>query len=62
MNAADRRIFSRNVGDLIAILARSQRHVEAQRIAALAKSEWKNRTHFTLIDRALKGEFPERPF
>ncbi len=62
LNNSSRRLFSYEVGDLIAILARSQRHVEAQRIAALAKSEWKNRTHFALIDRALKGEFPERLF
>jgi hypothetical protein len=62
MNTASRTVFARNVGDLIAILARNNRHAEAQQIAALAGNEWKNPKFQTLLDHALRGEFPERPF
>ena len=62
LNTASRRLFSYEVGDVIAILARSQRHIEAQRIAALAKVEWKNRSYHALLERALEGVFPDRPF
>lgn len=62
LDTSSRRVFSYGVGDLIAILARSQRHFEAQRIAALAKVEWKNRSYHALLERALEGIFPDRPF